>query len=68
MRMRSRMAACWTLLIPVCAGILFVSVIAACGDSGQVSVSPYRELVKVMFTSGLFDVGLSRASKATDGR
>ncbi len=67
MRMRSRIAACWTLLIPVCVGILFVSVIAACGDSGQVSVSPYRELVKVMFTSGLFDVGLSRASKADTG-
>jgi hypothetical protein len=67
MRMRSRMAACWTLLIPACAGIMLVSVIPACGDSGQASMSPYRELVKVMFTSGLFDVGLSRASKADTG-
>ncbi len=64
MRMRGRRAACWILLLPVCAGILLVSVIPARGDSDQASVSPYRELVKVMFTSGLFDVGLSRASKA----
>src|SRR5229473_7635752 len=67
MRMRSRRAACWILLLPVCAGILLVSVIPARGDSDQASVSPYRELVKVMFTSGLFDVGLSRASKADTG-
>ena len=64
MRMRRRIAACWILLIPVCAGILLVSVIPARADSDQASVSPYRELVKVMFTSGSFDVGLSRASKA----
>jgi hypothetical protein len=49
MRLRSRMAACWTLLIPVCAGMLLVSVIPACGESGQASLSPYRDLVKVMF-------------------
>src|SRR5713101_1673317 len=67
MRMRGRRAACWILLLPVCAGILLVSIIPARGDSGQASVSPYRELVKVMFTSGLFDVDLSRASKADTG-
>ncbi len=64
MRMQGRLTACWTRLVPVCAGLLLISVIAARGDSGQASVSPYRELVKVVFTSGLFDVGLSRASKA----
>jgi len=30
----------------------------------QASANPFRELVKVVVTSGLFDVGLSRASKA----
>src|SRR5712692_2674537 len=64
MRMRGRLTACWTRLVPVCAGLLLISVIPVRGDSGQASVSPYRELVKVVFTSGLFDVGLSRASKA----
>ena len=64
MRMRGRLPACWTRLVPVCAGLLLISVIPARGDNGQASVSSYRELVKVVFTSGLFDVGLSRASKA----
>jgi hypothetical protein len=64
MRMRGRLTACWARLAPVCAGLLLISVVPVRGDSGEASVNPYRELVKVVFASGLFDVGLSRASKA----
>ncbi len=64
MGMRGRLTACWTRLVPVCAGLLLISGIPARGAGEQASVSPYRELVKVVFTSGMFDVGLSRASKA----
>lgn len=62
MGMRGRMVACWILLLPVWAGLLLVSVISARGANGQ--ASPYRQLVKVMFASGVFDLGLSRASQA----
>ncbi len=64
MRTRGQMIACWTPLVPVCAGLLLVSVIPARGYSEQASVSPLRDLVKVVFTSGLFDAGLSRAATA----
>src|SRR5262252_6200859 len=59
---QSRTAAFWTLFVAVYAGTLLFSVVAARAD--QASANPFRELVKVVVTSGLFDVGLSRASKA----
>jgi len=64
MRMRSRTTVCWTPLVLVCAGLLLVSVTPVRGDSDQASVSPFRDLVKVIFTSGLFDAGLSRTATA----